>query len=80
MKEGGGGDNLAVRWLMPDGTDQAPMVATNLLPYGISFAAPVIAEHPAPATAIEGGKSRFFPSRPRALASIAINGCETAWP
>lgn len=59
MKEGGGGDNLAVRWLLPDGTDQAPMIATNLLPYGISFAAPVIAEHPAPTTAIEGGAARF---------------------
>ncbi|HNV00303.1 MAG TPA: lamin tail domain-containing protein, partial [Verrucomicrobiota bacterium] len=59
MKEGGGGDNLAVRWLMPDGTDQAPMVATNLLPYGISFAAPVIAEHPANTSAIEGGAARF---------------------
>ena len=35
------------------------MVATNLLPYGISFAAPVIAEHPANTSAIEGGAARF---------------------
>lgn len=59
MKEGGGGDNLAVRWLMPDGTDQGPMVATNLLPYGISFKPPQIAEHPASVTAVEGGLARF---------------------
>jgi hypothetical protein len=59
MKEGGGGDNLAVRWLMPDGTDQGPIVATNLLPYGISFAAPVIATHPANSTVVEGSYARF---------------------
>ncbi len=59
MKEGGGGDNLAVRWLMPDGTDQAPIVATNLLPYGISFAPPVIASHPTNTTVIEGDRARF---------------------
>ncbi|MHB9005888.1 MAG: lamin tail domain-containing protein [Limisphaerales bacterium] len=59
MKEQGGGDNLAVRWLMPDGTDQAPIVATNLLPYGISFSAPTIATHPANTTVVEGGTARF---------------------
>ncbi|MGE3310063.1 MAG: lamin tail domain-containing protein, partial [Limisphaerales bacterium] len=59
MKEGGGGDNLAVRWLMPNGVDQAPIVATNLLPFGISFTAPVIARHPADTTAVENGFARF---------------------
>src|SRR5262249_10889669 len=37
QKEGGGGDNLAVRWLRPDGLDEAPIPATYLLPYGTSF-------------------------------------------
>jgi regulation of enolase protein 1 (concanavalin A-like superfamily) len=59
MKEGGGGDNLAVRWLMPDGTDQAPIVATNLLPFGVSFTPPAIARHPANTTAVEGSTARF---------------------
>lgn len=59
MKEGGGGDNLAVRWLMPDGTDQAPIVATNLLPYGVSFGPPVIAGQPTNTTVVEGGIARF---------------------
>ncbi len=59
MKEGNGGDNLAVRWLMPDGTDQGPVVATNLLPYGITFAPPVITEHPADTEAVEGGSASF---------------------
>ncbi|MBL9126744.1 MAG: hypothetical protein JNL97_03810, partial [Verrucomicrobiales bacterium] len=60
MKEGGGGDNLAVRWLMPNGVDQGPIVATNLLPFGVSFTAPVIARQPAPTNAVEGGFARFL--------------------
>jgi hypothetical protein len=59
MKEGGGGDNLAVRWLMPDGTDQAPIVATNLVPYGVSFGPPVIAVQPTNTTVVEGQLARF---------------------
>ena len=59
MKEHEGGDNLAVRWLMPDGTDQAPIPAEYLLPYGTSFAAPVIAQNPANTTAMEGGIAPF---------------------
>jgi hypothetical protein len=60
MKEGGGGDNLAVRWLMPNGIDQAPMIATNLLPYGVTFQAPAFAQHPTNTTAVEGGTARFM--------------------
>lgn len=59
MKEGGGGDNLAVRWLMPNGVDQAPIVGTNLLPFGIAFTPPVIARQPLPATAVEGTTASF---------------------
>jgi hypothetical protein len=59
MKEGGGSDNLAVRWRMPDGTDQAPMVATNLLPWGVTFTAPAIATPPADTTAVEGAAVTF---------------------
>lgn len=59
MKEGGGGDNLAVRWRMPNGVDQAPMVATNLVPWGTSFSAPVIRTQPVSTTAVEGGTATF---------------------
>ncbi|MCX8109525.1 MAG: PA14 domain-containing protein, partial [Verrucomicrobiae bacterium] len=59
MKEGYGGDNLAVRWQMPDGTDQGPIVATNLVPYGVSFGPPVIISHPTNTTVVEGGTARF---------------------
>ncbi|MCC7375888.1 MAG: lamin tail domain-containing protein [Verrucomicrobiales bacterium] len=59
MKEGGGGDNLAVRWLMPNGVDQAPIVGTNLLPFGISFTSPVISRQPSSTSAVEGDVARF---------------------
>ncbi len=32
-KEGGGGDNLAVRWLRPDGVDEGPIPGAYLAPY-----------------------------------------------
>jgi regulation of enolase protein 1 (concanavalin A-like superfamily) len=59
MKEHEGGDNLAVRWQLPDGTMEAPIPATRLLPFGIAFSAPVIAEHPADTTAVEGSSAVF---------------------
>ncbi|MBL9139337.1 MAG: lamin tail domain-containing protein, partial [Verrucomicrobiales bacterium] len=59
MKEGGGGDNLAVRWLMPNGVDQAPIVGTNLLPFGVSFTPPVISRQPSNTSAVEGDFARF---------------------
>jgi hypothetical protein len=62
MKEGGGGDNLAVRWLMPNGVDQAPIVGTNLLPFGISFSPP---GHRAPAVQHLGGGRRLRPVQGR---------------
>ena len=59
MKEHGGGDNLAVRWLRPDGTDQGPIPGEYLLPYGTSFDAPVVAQNPANTVAVEGGIASF---------------------
>jgi regulation of enolase protein 1 (concanavalin A-like superfamily) len=59
MKEHGGGDNLAVRWRLPDGTIEEPIPATRLLPYGIAFSAPSIAEHPADTAAVEGESAVF---------------------
>ncbi len=59
MKEGGGGDNLAVRWRRPDGVDEAPIPAVHLLPWGVAFKAPEIVREPRDATAVEGGTARF---------------------
>jgi hypothetical protein len=59
MKEGGGGDNLAVRWRRPDGLDEAPISATHLQPWGVTLEPPTISVHPADTTAIEGEWARF---------------------
>ncbi|HTH46518.1 MAG TPA: lamin tail domain-containing protein [Candidatus Limnocylindria bacterium] len=58
-KEGGGGDNLAVRWLRPDGVDEGPIPATYLLPYGTSFGPPIITQEPTNTTVIEGQIATF---------------------
>lgn len=59
QKEGGGGDNLAVRWLRPDGVDEGPIPATYLLPWGTAFTAPRITQQPANTTAVEGQTANF---------------------
>lgn len=59
MKEGGGGDNLAVRWLRPDGVDEGPIPGKYLLPWGVVFKAPSIVRQPQPTSTVEGRLARF---------------------
>lgn len=59
QKEGGGGDNLAVRWLRPDGLDEAPIPGTHLLPWGTSFTPPKISAQPTNTTTVEGQLAQF---------------------
>ena len=59
MKEGGGGDNLAVRWLRPDGVDEAPIPGPRLVPWGTQFKAPTIVQQPQSTNAVEGQTARF---------------------
>ena len=59
MKEGGGGDNLAVRWLRPDGVDEGPIPASVVLPWGTAFEPPVITAEPSDATVVEGQTAVF---------------------
>src|SRR5262249_26018368 len=59
QKEGGGGDNLAVRWLRPDGQDEAPIPADHLLPFGTTFSPPNLTQQPANATVFEGAYAQF---------------------
>lgn len=40
MKEGGGGDNLAVGWQLPNGTQELPIPGAYLSPYGAVTPAP----------------------------------------
>jgi len=59
MKEGGGGDNLAVRWLRPDGVDEAPIPGSRLIPWGASLKAPTVLRQPQSTNAVEGLTARF---------------------
>ncbi len=59
QKEGGGGDNLAVRWLRPDGKDEGPIPNEYLLPFGTSFTPPLIVEQPTNTTVVEGQNASF---------------------
>jgi hypothetical protein len=57
MKEGGGGDNLAVRWRLPGGTIEEPIPASRCEPFGIG--APAITLQPTNVTVVEGGIATF---------------------
>ncbi len=61
MKEGYGGDNLAVTWQKPGTSDPAdnspPIPNANLVPYGIG--PPVFTVHPLSTTVAEGGTASF---------------------
>ena len=57
QSEGGGGDNLAVRWRLPDGTIEEPIPNNRLLIYGLG--PPVISQQPTSVTVIEAGSAMF---------------------
>jgi hypothetical protein len=59
MKEGGGGDNLAVRWLRPDGRDEGPIPLDNFLAWGLNPEPPRISQQPVPVTVQEGRSATF---------------------
>jgi len=58
-KEGGGGDNLAVRWLRPDGLDQGPIPLDLFTAWGLVPQPPRISLQPVPVTVVEGGTATF---------------------
>lgn len=61
MKEGNGGDNLAVAWQKPGEVEpadgSAPIPEANLVPYGLG--PPVFTIHPQNATVVESGTTNF---------------------
>ncbi len=57
MKEGNGGDHLAVRWQLPNGTIEEPIPASRCEPFGVG--APQIAVHPSNVSVTEGGSATF---------------------
>lgn len=59
QKEGGGGDNLAVRWLRPGNIDEGPIPGTYLLPWGTAFTPPNISQQPTNTSVVEGQMATF---------------------
>jgi hypothetical protein len=57
MKEGGGGDNLAVRWQLPNSAIEEPIPGSRLTPYGM--APPQITQQPANTTVMENSPATF---------------------
>ena len=57
QKEGGGGDNLAVRWRLPNGAVEEPIPGQRLLVYGLG--PPVISQQPANVSVVESGTASF---------------------
>src|SRR5213592_2423630 len=57
MKEGGGGDNLAVRLQLPDATIEEPIPNNRLQVFGLG--PPQISQQPASVTVTEGGSATF---------------------
>ena len=57
MKEGNGGDNLAVRWQLPGGTIEEPIPNSRLEVFGLG--PPEITQHPANVSVVEGGSAVF---------------------
>ena len=57
MKEGGGGDNLAVRWQLPGGAMEEPIPGTRLTVYGLG--PPEITRQPASVSTHERGSATF---------------------
>lgn len=64
MQQGQGGDNLAVRWQLPDGRLEEPLSAASaagtwLIPYRGLDTAPGISTQPTNVTVLEGGDAVF---------------------
>ena len=60
-KQGCCGDNLAVRWSLPDGTLEEPIPALRLLPYGmLATILPTITAQPTNATVVEDSSAFFL--------------------
>ncbi len=57
QKEGGGGDNLAVRWQLPNSTIEEPIPGSRLVPFGLG--APVVSQQPTNVNVVEGGTALF---------------------
>lgn len=58
-REGGGGDNLAVGWQLPDGTLERPIPGVRLSPWVLSTDPPEILNQPVNLAVSEGDRAEF---------------------
>jgi hypothetical protein len=68
--EGGGGDNLAVRWQLPSGAIEEPIPGSRMIPVGLS--APVITQQPTNFTTVEGSSAQFGVQLSRLLGATFV--------
>ncbi len=66
--EGGGGDNVAVGWQLPDGTQERPIPGNRMEVYGLG--PPIIAQQPTNYTTVEGGSAAFNVRLQRMIGSV----------
>jgi regulation of enolase protein 1 (concanavalin A-like superfamily) len=59
QKEGGGGDHLSIRWILPSGIVEEPIPASSFLPFGTPLFAPEITRQPGSITVSEGSRATF---------------------
>src|SRR5439155_16440038 len=69
MKEGNGGDNLAVRWQLPNATIEDPIPNNRLQVFGLG--PPQITQQPANVTVVEGGSATFTVQLARTFATTS---------
>ncbi|HWN94018.1 MAG TPA: lamin tail domain-containing protein, partial [Methylomirabilota bacterium] len=68
QKEGGGGDNLTVRWQLPSGAMEEPIPASRCTPVGVG--APTFLQQPVNAMVVEGNQVTFAARITRSFGAV----------
>ena len=66
--EGGGGDNIAVGWQLPDATFERPIPASRMVPFGLG--PPIVSKQPTNYTTTESGSAVFSVRLQRMIGSV----------
>ncbi len=68
MAEGGGGDNIAVGWQLPNGTQERPIPGERMTPFGLG--PPVITQQPTNTSAVEFASATFSVRLQRMIGTV----------
>ena len=66
--EGAGGDNIAVGWQLPSGTQERPIPGARMVPYGLI--PPIISQQPTNFSTVESGAAAFSVRLQRMIGSV----------